>query len=39
MTDAEYFAIKDRASPRLLALPHVNAVGLGGREKNGQPTG
>ena len=39
MTEAQYFAIKDRASRRLLALPHVNAVGLGGREKNGQPTG
>ncbi|HYT77206.1 MAG TPA: hypothetical protein VEL79_20790 [Vicinamibacterales bacterium] len=39
MSDAEYFAIKDRAANRLLAIPHVNLVGIGGRERNGQPTG
>lgn len=39
MRDEEYFAIKERAAAQLLKLPHVNAVGIGGREKNGQPTG
>src|SRR5262245_16232779 len=39
MRDEEYFAIKDRASAVLLKIPHVTAVGIGGGERNGQPTG
>jgi hypothetical protein len=39
MRDDEYFAIKERAAAVLLKIPHVTAVGLGGRERNGQPTG
>ena len=39
MRDEEYFAIKERAAAQLLKLPHVNAVGFGGRRRNGQPTG
>src|SRR5687767_11201798 len=39
MTDEEYLAIKDRAAERLLTIPHVNAVGIGGRNKGGKPTG
>lgn len=37
--DAELFAIKDRAAERFLAIPGVTAVGLGGRERAGRPTG
>ncbi|HEY1307859.1 MAG TPA: hypothetical protein VGF24_30110 [Vicinamibacterales bacterium] len=39
MRDEEYFAIKERAAAILLRIPHVNAVGIGGRERHGQPTG
>jgi hypothetical protein len=39
MRDEEYFAIKERAAAVLLRIPHVNAVGMGGRERNGEPTG
>src|SRR3954469_20342711 len=39
MRDEELFAIKDRAAERLLAVPGVTAVGVGGRERAGQPTG
>ncbi|HEY6798911.1 MAG TPA: hypothetical protein VI248_29880 [Kineosporiaceae bacterium] len=38
-TEEELFAAKDRAVGRLLALPGVTAVGLGGREVGGAPTG
>ena len=33
MRDEEYFAIKDRAAARLLRIPHVTGVGIGGRER------
>lgn len=39
MRDEEYFAIKDRAAAQLLHIPHVTGVGIGGRERNGRPTG
>src|SRR6476661_2444110 len=39
MRDDELFAIKDRAAERLLAIPGVTAVGIGGRERSGEPTG
>lgn len=39
MTDADYLAIKDRAADRFMRLPHVNAVGIGSREKSGCLTG
>jgi hypothetical protein len=38
-SDEEYFAIKRRAAARLLKMPNVTGVGIGGRERNGQPTG
>src|SRR5581483_5374391 len=37
--DEDYRAIKDRAASQLFKIPGVNIVGIGGREKNGQPTG
>ena len=36
---AELDAIKDRAADRLLAVPGVTGVGIGGRERGGRPTG
>lgn len=39
MRDDEYFAIKERAAAQLLKIPHVTAVGLGGRETGGRSTG
>ncbi len=39
MTDAEYLTVRDRAARRLLAIPNVTGVGLGGRRRHGQPTG
>lgn len=39
MTDEELYALKDRASERFLSLPGVTAVGLGGRLRDGRPTG
>lgn len=39
MRDAEYFAIKDRAARSLMRIPNVTGVGIGGRERNGVPTG
>ena len=39
MRDEEYFAIKDRAAAALRRIPHVTGVGIGGRERNGRPTG
>lgn len=38
-SDAELFAIKERAAEQLMRLPGVNAVGIGGRMRGGQPTG
>jgi len=38
-SDAELFAIARRAFEAFGHLPHVHAVGVGGRERNGQPTG
>jgi hypothetical protein len=38
-TDEEVFAIKERAEARLFAIPGVAAVGIGGRERAGRPTG
>ncbi|WP_283138995.1 hypothetical protein [Rhizohabitans arisaemae] len=37
--DARLIEIKDRAASRFLALPGVTAVGIGGRERAGRPTG
>jgi len=37
--DAQLYAIKERAAARLMPLPGVTAVGLGGREQGGRPTG
>jgi hypothetical protein len=37
--DEDYRAIKDRAAPQLFKIPGVNVVGIGGREKDGLPTG
>jgi hypothetical protein len=39
MRDDEYLALKDRAADQFLNLPHVNAVAIGPRERNGQFTG
>ena len=39
MRDEEYFAIKKRAAAALRTNPDVVAVGVGGRERGGQPTG
>ncbi len=39
MRDEDYRLIKDRAAPQLFKIPGVNIVGIGGREKAGQPTG
>jgi hypothetical protein len=38
-SDAELFAIARRAFQAFGHLPYVHAVGVGGRERNGQPTG
>lgn len=37
--DAHLFAIKERAAAQLMSLPGVTAVGLGGRIRDGRPTG
>jgi hypothetical protein len=39
MPDDRLIAVKDRAAALFLAIPGVTAVGLGGRERGGQPTG
>jgi hypothetical protein len=38
-SDDELVAIKERAAEQLMRLAGVNAVGLGGRVRGGQPTG
>lgn len=38
-SDAELRAIRDRAEPLLFKIPGVTAVGIGGRERAGRPTG
>jgi hypothetical protein len=38
-SDEELFAIKDRAVEQLFRIPGVPAVGLGGRIRDGRPTG
>jgi hypothetical protein len=38
-THDELIEIKNRAAAQLMKLPGVNAVGLGGRERAGRPTG
>jgi hypothetical protein len=37
--EARLVALKQRAAARLMELPGVTAVGLGGRERTGEPTG
>jgi hypothetical protein len=39
MRDDEYFAIKTRAAAVLRKIPNVTAIGMGGRERDGRPTG
>src|SRR6266542_2385036 len=39
MPDDRLIAVKDRAAALFLQIPGVTAVGLGGRERGGQPTG
>ncbi|HEY1307860.1 MAG TPA: trypsin-like peptidase domain-containing protein [Vicinamibacterales bacterium] len=39
MRDDEYFAIKTRAAAVFRKIPNVTAIGLGGREREGRPTG
>lgn len=38
-SDQELFAIARRAAKAFAALPNVHAVGIGGRERGGKPTG
>jgi hypothetical protein len=38
-SDEELVAIKERAVERLMRLPGVHAVGIGGRDRDGRPTG
>ena len=38
-TDDELVEIKERAAAQLMAVPSVTAVGIGGRERGGEPTG
>jgi hypothetical protein len=38
-SDEELLEVKERAAQQLLRLPGVTGVGLGGRERGGQPTG
>jgi hypothetical protein len=37
--EPDLLAIKERAAARLMAIPSVTAVGIGGRVRAGQPTG
>jgi len=37
--DAEYRELVQRAAARLAKLPGVHNIGIGGRERAGQPTG
>jgi hypothetical protein len=37
--DEEFLAIKERAAVRLMRLPGVTGVGIGGRVRGGRPTG
>jgi hypothetical protein len=39
MADDRLVAVKDRAAAVFLKIPGVTAVGLGGRERDGRPTG
>src|SRR5947208_4042411 len=39
MPDDHLLALKDRAAALFLTIPGVTAVGLGGRERAGRPTG
>jgi hypothetical protein len=39
MPDDRLVAVKDRAAAQFLTIPGVTAVGLGGRERGGRPTG
>ncbi|MQA95424.1 MAG: trypsin-like serine protease [Streptosporangiales bacterium] len=39
MPDEELYALKDRAAAVLMRIPGVTGVGLGGRERDGRPTG
>lgn|GEM_PF-573817 len=38
-TDDEYFAICNRAAEQFLKIPGVHSVGIGGRNRDGKPTG
>lgn len=38
MADPDYLAIKERAAPRLLAIPGVHAVGVGAKQVAGERT-
>ncbi|MFI1485406.1 hypothetical protein [Streptomyces sp. NPDC020747] len=39
MSDERLLALKERAAARLMRIPAVTGVGLGGRERAGRPTG
>ncbi|HKE97910.1 MAG TPA: hypothetical protein VKG45_03120 [Actinomycetes bacterium] len=39
MPDDRLLAVKNRAAAQFLSIPGVTAVGLGGRERGGRPTG
>lgn len=39
MTDEEYLEISRKASVEFFKIPGVHSVGIGGRRKNGKPTG
>ena len=39
MADEELIELKERAAAEFLRVPGVTAVGLGGRERDGRPTG
>ena len=39
LSDEEFFAVKGRAAAVLRKIPGVHSVGIGGRERAGQPTG
>jgi hypothetical protein len=37
--DAQLYSIKERAAAQLMSVPGVSGVGLGGRRRDGRPTG